>query len=528
MKKRFVGIDLGTTYSVVAYIDDDGNPVVVPNSEGDNTTPSAIFFENDGSVVVGKEAKKSSIRFPMDYQAFVKRQMGEVYEFVNNGNVYTPESLSAIVLKKLKQDAETFMDAEIDGAVVTVPAFFGAEGRNATMAAMEIAGIKVLEIINEPTSAAIAYGINKCSDNASMTIMVYDLGGGTFDISIMKFHNGNFEVLATNGDRELGGYDFDNALIKLVKEQARLEGLDIDSDVNARQMLQNMVEDAKKSLSNPNKKRTNIDLYVNGKLFSAVITREQFENEIKPSIEETINYMNEARENANIQYSNISKILLVGGSTRIPLISKMIEEETGIKPSMDIHPDEAVAIGAAYRAISVVSSNSYEKDKSISDKNDLHHATEPETIIPNIPKINFVDCTAHGLGIVSYDYRADCEVNSIIIEKGTSIPVQQTRVFKTLEPYQSRVDLKVTQGDDEEIDYVTVFKEETIQIPSRSEIYPLSVTISYDKSSMVHIRLKDGVTNEDIAEVIAECEGALSKQDIKKAKSMVSMLDIGD
>lgn len=526
MKKRFVGIDLGTTYSVVAYIDDDGNPVVVPNSEGDNTTPSAIFFEKDGSVIVGKEAKKSSVKYPMDYQAFIKRQMGEVYKFTNHGNTYTPESLSAIVLKKLKQDAEAFMDAEIAGAVVTVPAFFGAEGRNATMAAMEIAGIKVLEIINEPTSAAIAYGINKCSGNASMTIMVYDLGGGTFDISIMKFNNGNFEVLATNGDRELGGYDFDNAIIEIVKEQAMAEGLDIDSDVNARQMLQNMVEDAKKSLSNPNKKRTSIDLYINGVLFSATITREQFESEIKPSIEETINYMNEARENANISYSNISKILLVGGSTRIPLISKMIEEETGIKPSMDIHPDEAVAIGAAYRAISIASSESDEKKDCLHGENNVYHEDKSETEIPDIPKMNFIDCTAHGLGIIAF--KDDYEINSIIIEKGTRIPVQQTRTFYTLEPYQSEVILEVTQGDDEEVDYVTVFKEEKIQIPSRQEIYPLLVTISYDKSSIVHIRVKDGITNEDIAEVIAECEGALSKQDIKKAKNMLSCLDIGD
>ncbi len=315
---KYIGIDLGTTFSCMAYIDENGNPTVIPNSEGENTTPSSVLFE-DGSAIVGKEAKSQSILEPFNFEQFVKRHMGERDYFftTKSGEKYTPEDVSAIILSKMKKDAEEYLGDSVDGAVITVPAYFNEAQKIATIDAGKIAGLDVLAIINEPTAAALAFGISKGSKKAQ-TIMVYDLGGGTFDVTVMRFDTDNITVLATAGDRKLGGYDFDNKIIEDVISKAKSQGIDIQSDPVARQDLQLKAEEAKKALSA--KEKTNIMLNVNGRPFKYTITRDEFVDMAEPLLFRTASSMENACDEAGIEYSDLDKILLVGGSTRMPVV----------------------------------------------------------------------------------------------------------------------------------------------------------------------------------------------------------------
>ena len=260
---KYIGIDLGTTFSCAAYIDSNGQPVIIPNSEGEYTTPSSVLFDGS-STIVGKEAKNQSILEPHNFEQFVKRHMGERDYFFTtmDGEKYTPEEVSAIILTKIKNDAESHLGESVDGAVITVPAYFNEAQRKATMDAGKIAGLNVLAIINEPTAAALAFGITKASDQAQ-TIMVYDLGGGTFDVTVMKFDGEDITVLSSVGDRKLGGYDFDYRIIKAVIAEAEQKGLDVEADPVARQDLQLKAEDAKKALAA--KEKTNIVLNISGR-----------------------------------------------------------------------------------------------------------------------------------------------------------------------------------------------------------------------------------------------------------------------
>ena len=262
---KYIGIDLGTTFSCMAYINENGQPEIIPNSEGDNIMPSSVLFD-DGATIVGREAKAQILFEPQNYEQFVKRHMGERdYLFTTkNGDKYSPEAISAIILAKMKADAESYLGEKVDGAVVTIPAYFNDAQRKATEDAGKIAGLNVIAIINEPTAAALAFGISKGTEK-EQTIMVYDLGGGTFDVTVMRFNSDNITVLGTAGDRKLGGYDFDNRIIEAVKAAAKQEGIDIDSDITAKQDLQLKAEIAKKSLSA--KDKTNIMLNISGKPF---------------------------------------------------------------------------------------------------------------------------------------------------------------------------------------------------------------------------------------------------------------------
>ena len=349
---KYIGIDLGTTFSCMAYINESGQPEMIPNSEGENTTPSAVLFDGD-STIVGREAKSQSLFEPQNFEQFVKRHMGERdYLFTTkDGDKYSPEAISAIILAKMKSDAESYLGDTVDGAVITVPAYFNEAQRKSTMDAGKIAGLEVIAIINEPTAAALAFGISKGSDKPQ-TIMVYDLGGGTFDVTVMRFDSENITVLGTAGDRKLGGYDFDNKIIEAVIEVASEDGLDINKDMTARQDLQLKAEAAKKSLSA--KDKTNITLNISGRPFKYTITREDFVDMVEPLLFKTIGSMENACDEAGLEYSDLDKILLVGGSTRMPVVRDCIKEETGIAPSSEVHPDEAVAIGAAYHALDVL------------------------------------------------------------------------------------------------------------------------------------------------------------------------------
>lgn len=515
---KVIGIDLGTTFSCMAYIDENGQPVVIPNSEGDSTTPSTVLFE-DGVAIVGKEAKSQSIMEPGNFEQFVKRHMGERdYQFLTSkGDKYSPEAISAIILSKLKADAENYLGDSVDGAVITVPAYFNEAQRKSTMDAGTIAGLNVLAIINEPTAAALSFGISKGGEQ-EQTIMVYDLGGGTFDVTIMRFDSDNITVLGTSGDKKLGGYDFDNKIIEAVMECALKEGIDIGKDAVARQDLQLKAENAKKALSS--KEKTNIVLNINGRPFKYQLTRDEFLDMVEPLLFKAVGSIQIACDEAGIEYSDIDKILLVGGSTRMPVVKSSIEEETGITPSSEIHPDEAVAIGAAYYVLDVLKNRYGEKKQSDDGQERVMEADIPEIS----KKYSFTDVTSHGIGIVCV---VDSEqVNSVILPKNTQVPASYTHQYSTMVAFQERLNIQVTQGEDEDLRYVTVIGTAEIEIEPRDKIVAIEVTISCDENSIIHVRVYDMDLERDLGEMNIDRVSNLTEEEVRESQRQISCLDI--
>lgn len=511
---KYIGIDLGTTFSCMAYINEDGQPQIIPNSEGDNITPSSVLFDGN-TTVVGKEAKSQSIMEPENFEQFVKRHMGERdYLFrTSDGETYSPEAVSAIILSKLKQDAESYLGDIIDGVVITVPAYFNEAQRKSTMDAGKIAGLNVVAIINEPTAAALAFGISK-GGNEEKTIMVYDLGGGTFDVTVLKFDSENITVLGTAGDRKLGGFDFDSKIISEVIENAKEAGIDIESDPVARQDLQLKAEEAKKALSS--KEKTNIMLNVSGKPFKYTLTKEKFVDLIEPVLFKTVGSMETACDEAEIEYEDLDKILLVGGSTRMPLVKESIEEETGIAPSSEVHPDEAVAIGAAYHVLDVIKNNI----------NELEDKAEVEIDIPKASKTyNFQDVTSHGIGVVILDDDGN-ETNSVILPKNTQVPALYKEHYSTMVPYQEKLLIQVTQGEEKDLRYVTVIGTAEINIAPREELVDIEVSISCDENSIIHVRVYDMGLDEDLGEMHIDRVSNLSEDEIKNNQYRIGKLDI--
>lgn len=516
---KYIGIDLGTTFSCMAYINDNGLPEIIPNSEGDTITPSTVLFE-DGSTIVGKEAKAQSLFDPQNFEQFVKRHMGERdYFFITeDGEKYSPEAVSAIVLAKMKADAEKHLGAPVDGAVITVPAYFNEAQRKSTMDAGQIAGLNVIGIINEPTAAALAFGISKGTDK-EQTVMVYDLGGGTFDVTVMRFTADNITVLGTAGDRKLDGYDFDNKIIEDVVKKALKDGIDINADLTARQDLQLKAEVAKRSLSS--KDKTNIVLNVAGRPFKYVITRDDFLDLVEPLLYKTVSSMENACDEAGLVYSDLDKILLVGGSTRMPIVQDFIKEETGIEPSSEVHPDEAVAIGAAYHVLDLL------KKPGPTPKGTGN--TDNPVNTPDIPEIekkySFTDVTSHGIGVVVLDENGN-PMNSVILPKNVQVPAEKKNNYQTAIPYQESLSLEVTQGEEEDLRYVTVIGTAIIKIVPREQLVPLEVTVSCDENSIIHVRVVDLDRHCDLGEMKIDRVSNLSEEEVKQNAARISKLDI--
>lgn len=512
---KYIGIDLGTTFSCMAYINANGLPEVIPNSEGDNITPSVVLFE-DGTTVVGKEAKSQSMFDPKNFEQFVKRHMGERdYLFkTENGDTYSPEAVSAIILSKMKKDAERFLGDTVDGVVITVPAYFNEAQRKATMDSGKIAGLNVLGIINEPTAAALAFGISK-GTNVEQTVMVYDLGGGTFDVTIMRFTSDKITVIGTAGDRKLGGYDFDQKIIQEVISAAADNGIDINSDLMAKQDLQLKAESAKKALSS--KEKTTITLNVGGKPFRYILTRENYLDLVEPLLYKTASSMENACDEAGITYEQLDKILLVGGSTRMPIVCDFIKDETGINPSNEVHPDEAVAIGAAYHVLDLLS----EQKKKDSQKCD-----DVSLAIPEVSKkYSFTDVTSHGIGIVITNENGE-EENSVILSKNVQVPVSSTECYQTMVPYQEGLNIQITQGEETDLRYVSIIGTAEIKIQPRDHIVGIEVTIACDENSIIHVKVYDLDLNCDLGEMHIDRVSNLSEEEVKKSISKISKLDI--
>ncbi|MER0122952.1 Hsp70 family protein [Streptococcus sp. ZJ93] len=475
---KAIGIDLGTTYSAVSILSETGQPIILENQDGDKLTPSVVFFQTvDGKdePLVGIQAKNFAATQPDNVVQYVKRQIGDPnWKFDSlSDHSYSAEEISAIILKRLKEGAENALGHEVTDAVITVPAYFDDARRVATRQAGEIAGLNVLRVLNEPTAAALAYGL---SSDKSETVLVYDLGGGTFDVTLMKIENGHFDVLGTDGDRNLGGFDFDNALAMLIAEKMEAEGAEgviVDPDFAG--MLREKAEATKRSLTTIEK--TNVFLDYKGKPYKISLTREEFEKETEGLVQRTQEILEDVIEEAQLSWEQVDHVLLVGGSTRMPMIRANLEKNLGRSIQYSINPDEAVATGAAIQAALEA----------------VNQGVETEPVLLGIAgKIEVSDVTSQALGVLALSPETGNEMNSIIIPKNAKIPSKHEEVFSTVSDNQASIRVQVTQGDDIDPEFVTIIGESTINLPGTwPKNTPIKITFHYDIDQTVFVEVYD-------------------------------------
>ena len=509
---KIIGIDLGTTNSCVAVME-GGQPTVIANAEGSRTTPSVVAFTKDGERLIGQVAKRQAVTNPDRTVISIKREMGTTYKVNIDGKQYTPQDISAMILTKMKETAESYLGEKVTQAVITVPAYFNDSQRQATKDAGRIAGLEVLRIINEPTAASLAYGLDKEENQKSL---VYDLGGGTFDVSILDIGDGVFEVLSTNGNTRLGGDDFDQRIIDYVAEQFKKEnGIDLKQDKIASQRLKEAAEKAKIELSGTTTANINLPFITadatGPKHLDVTLTRAKFDELTSDLVDATVEPMRKALKDAGLSVDQINKVILVGGSTRIPAVQEAVKKVTGKEPFKGINPDECVAIGAAIQG---------------------------GVLGGEVKDVLLLDVTPLSLGL-----ETEGHIFTKLIERNTTIPTSKSQVFSTAADGQTTVEIHVLQGERQmAYDNKTLGRFQLTGIaPAPRGVPQIEVTFSIDNNGIVNVSAKDKATNneqqititastnlteEEINQRVKEAE-QFAEQD-KKRKEEVETLNHAD
>jgi molecular chaperone DnaK len=501
---RAIGIDLGTTYSVTAVVR-DGRPEILANSDGSYLTPSVVLFQPDGDPLVGEVARRGATETPQDCVQFVKRHMGDPHWSVVDpaGQEYRPEQISAIILKRLVQDAATALGEQARDVVITVPAYFDDLRRTATRHAGEIAGVDVLRLVNEPTAAAVGYGITR---RESGLFLIYDLGGGTFDVTILRSENGDFEVIGTEGDRNLGGFDFDNELMKHVATIVRGRGgPELTDDLVLAADLRDKCELAKRRLSTTD--HTIVTVVVGGRRFRVGVTRAEFEAMTSDLLERTEIIIDGVLTDAGLTWDRIDQVLLVGGSTRMPMVRELVQRLSGQAPATGVNPDEVVALGAAIVA-----------DQAKAQAN----AAPPDLAVPT----RIQDVTSQALGTTVLD-RAGKVFNDIIIPRNTRIPCLVEKTYVTVMTDQRTMLVDITEGDSDDPQYVAKLIEREVPLPpGLPRQAPIRHIMRYDVDGLIHLELIDDANDRHLGEIDLDRPLNLDRAEVDRMRQEMHDLEI--